>query len=341
MVCDRHATDAATLATELDAATGGQAICLSSGDYGTFTGGEKDGRVTIAAEPGATVTMKVELTSARNLTVRGLTLGSLDLSRSRDITISHNRFTGQAIVHAGLVADANLLFDGNTHVDIPTCEGCFAARLHVDAEGSGDTGLTIRNSLFEGSFSDGIRADANAILIEGNEFRNLVDQDPFHTDPIQIYGGQRITIRGNFFHDNTVAANIGGWDGNDHNVVEDNVFVGTTGTGVMIAMASDVGSVIRHNTLVQGQCAYGWHCGMVLIDHKADDPASTGTVVQDNILAEITDTDATGTTLDHNLFTDEVTPVYVGPATTYAGYRLAAGSPGKGAASDGKDLGIR
>ena len=36
-------------------------------------------------------------------------------------------------------------------------------------------------------------------------------------------------------------------------------------------------------------------------------------------------------------------PVYVGGATpaTYADFRLAAGSPGKGAASDGLDIGIR
>ena len=36
------------------------------------------------------------------------------------------------------------------------------------------------------------------------------------------------------------------------------------------------------------------------------------------------------------------TPVFVGGSkpTTYAGYRLAAGSPGKGAASDGTDMGI-
>jgi hypothetical protein len=69
-----------------------------------------------------------------------------------------------------------------------------------------------------------------------------------------IYGGKRVTIRKNFFHHNDVPAHIGGWDGNDHNVVEDNVFVGSSGNGVAIAMSSDNGSVIRHNTLVQGQC---------------------------------------------------------------------------------------
>ena len=37
------------------------------------------------------------------------------------------------------------------------------------------------------------------------------------------------------------------------------------------------------------------------------------------------------------------TPIFVGGAnpTTYAGWRLAPGSPGKGAASDGTDIGIR
>lgn len=341
VVCDRHATDPGTLATELAAATSGQTICLASGDYGTFTGADRANPVTLAAEPDATVTLNIAFNGARNLTVRGMTIGDLDMRQSQDITFAHNAFTGQAVVHAGAIADANLLFDDNTHIDIPTCDGCFAGRLHIDPEGAEDTGVTIRDSLFDGSFSDGIRADANGIVIEGNEFRNLVDQDPFHTDPIQIYGGARITIRGNFFHDNSVAAHIGGWDGNDHNVVEDNVFVGGPTNGEAIAMSSDVGSVIRHNTLVQGQCNYGWHCGIVLIDHKTGDAPSTGTVVQDNILSEITDTDATGTTLDHNLMTDDETPVYAGPPTTYDGYRLAAGSPGVGAASDGSNVGIR
>jgi hypothetical protein len=37
------------------------------------------------------------------------------------------------------------------------------------------------------------------------------------------------------------------------------------------------------------------------------------------------------------------TPQFVGGAnpTTYAGFKLAPGSPGKGAASDGLDVGIR
>src|SRR5262249_7651945 len=43
---------------------------------------------------------------------------------------------------------------------------------------------------------------------------------------------------------------------------------------------------------------------------------------------------------DHNLLTDQMTPIYVGLPTTYAGYRLAPGSPGVGAASDGTNVGI-
>jgi hypothetical protein len=52
---------------------------------------------------------------------------------------------------------------------------------------------------------------------------------------------------------------------------------------------------------------------------------------------------------DHNLNAGQSgngnvtgTPVFVGGSnpTSYAGYRLASGSPGKGAASDGTDMGI-
>lgn len=338
--CDRNATNAATLASEFTAATGGQTICLAAGDYGTFRGGTKPGRVTVRAQSGAAVTIAIDFTNAQNITLDGLTISDLQLSRSRDISVVRTRFTGQAIVSAGMIADANILFDGNDHRGVVTCGGCFAAQLHLNDEGTAVSGVTIRNSHFGNTFADGIRPDVNTVLIENNEFSGFADMDPYHTDPIQIYGGRRVTIRRNFFHDNAVAGNIGGWDGNDHNVIEDNVFVGGPNTGEAIAQLSDNGSVIQHNTLVQGQCAYNWHCGIINIDHKDTDPASMGTIVRDNITSEIRDRDAVYTH-DHNLMTDSAAPVYAGPTTTYDGYRLAAGSPGVGAASDGSNAGIR
>ncbi len=337
--CTLHATTT-TLANTFESAGAGAVICLAAGDYGTFHGGTKPGRVTLQPEAGATVSMSIAFSASQNITIDGMTISDLDMSRSRDITVSHSRFSGQAVVHVGTIAAANILFDSNSHMGVPTCASCLAAQLHADPEGSEPSGLTIRNSRFGGSFSDGVRADANSIVIEGNEFSGLVDTEPYHTDPIQIYGGRNITIRGNYFHDNAVASNIAGWDGNDHNIVEDNVIVGSPATGQAISLLSDNGSVIQHNTLVQGSCAYGWHCGIVDISHKTTDPASTGTIIRDNVLSEISDMDATYTA-DHNLFTGMQTPVYVGPATSYAGYRLATGSPGVGMASDGMDVGIR
>ena len=44
-------------------------------------------------------------------------------------------------------------------------------------------------------------------------------------------------------------------------------------------------------------------------------------------------------TFDHNVSGANVK--YVGPLTGWSGYALAAGSPGKGAGSDGTDVGIQ
>jgi hypothetical protein len=63
--------------------------------------------------------------------------------------------------------------------------------------------------------------------------------------------------------------------------------------------------------------------------------------VSDNILSEITSTGATGVTLTPNHLTSSQPPTYVGPTTSWAGYKLAAGSPGSVGASDGLAFGIR
>jgi Right handed beta helix region len=155
-------------------------------------------------------------------------------------------------------------------------------------------------------------------------------------------------IRGNYFHGNAVAAQIMMANGGDHNVVEDNVIAGAGYTWAMTWNA-DNGSVIRHNTFADGACDAGVRCGIISLAGRPSGPAQP-TVIRDNVLTAIgSDGEGAGFLADHNLAAEPTpgagnltgAPVYAGPATTYAGHRLASRSPGRGAASDGHDAGIR
>lgn len=350
VTCDRNATDSTSLASAWEAASAGETICLATGDYGTFHAGDKPGVVTVRSAEGAMASMELSLNGAHNVRVDHVTVVGGDISgTSTNITVSRSTFTGLFVINADQMANANILLDGNTHADIDTCEVCFAGRVHVTGDSGQPSGVVIQNSVFSGGNADGVRADANGVQILGNEFFGLQDEEPFHTDPIQIYGGTHITIRGNYFHDNHVSAGIMMADGGDHNVVEDNVFA-PGGYTWGITWASDDSSVIRHNTFVYGDCEFDQHCGILNITAKAEDDEGFGTVVQDNILTDLGLDRATLGQRDHNLMPTtpptgdlQGVPVFVGGdhPTTYAGYRLAAGSPGKGAASDGADVGIK
>lgn len=118
-----------------------------------------------------------------------------------------------------------------------------------------------------------------------------------------------------------------------------------------VEVYADDGSVIRHNTLrYRSGCEYNLPCGILALDRKSGDPAGRGTVVTDNIATDIVLANgSTAAARHHNLVRRNVragdllgTPVFAGGAapTAYAGFLLAPGSPGDGAASDGTDIGI-
>jgi hypothetical protein len=350
--CARTASGPRQLEREFAAATSGQVICLAAGDYGTFRGGSKPGRVGVRAERGAEVRMALDFESAVNVHVEGVTVtNALIRGASRDVTVARSRFTGLAVIQAQQMANARILFDRNVHADIDTCTSCFQGRVHVDGRSEQPSGVVIANSVFSGGNSDGVRADANGVQILGNEFYGLRDEDPFHTDPIQLYGGTRVVIRGNYFHDNAVSAQIMMADGGDHNVVEDNVIAGDGYTWA-VTWYSDDGSTIAHNTFADGTCNAGVRCGVVNVGAKAGMPPGRGTIIRDNVMGGISngggDQDSTFVA-ERNLTAlptpgaGNVTaePAFRGPLDTYAGYALAPGSPGAGQASDGTDPGIR
>lgn len=352
LTCDRAASTAKALTRQFRAATAGQTICLASGKYGTFRGGSKPGVVTVTARPGATARMALDFAPAINVRVDGVTVTSANIAGpSRNLTISHSNFTGIAVVDAQQMVNANVVFDGNTHADIDSCTGCYAGRLFIGGNSGRPSGVVVANSVFSGGNSDGVRADADGIEIRDNEFFGIRDENPYHTDPIQIYGGTRIAIRGNYFHDLHVSAAIMMADGGSHNVVENNV-IAPGGYTWALTWYSDNESIIRHNTFADGECDFQKACGIIALGAKPGEPPGQGTIIRDNVLGGI---GYPGRGRDrwfvaeHNLSRDPIPgasnitglPTYVGPASRYSGYRLAEGSLGEQDASDGADTGIR
>ncbi|HWC25816.1 MAG TPA: LamG-like jellyroll fold domain-containing protein [Solirubrobacteraceae bacterium] len=347
------------------AAGAGDTILLASGDYGTFRGGLKPGLVTIRPQEGATASMALDFRPASNVTIDGLkiTSGYVADSRTKNITIRNSDFDGARIVfrgETGNLANANILLDRNVHSNVNVCSGCWDARVHISGRTEEPTGITVQNSIFQGGDADGIQNGGNGVRIVANTFRSLYQgttSSGAHTDSIQLYGSKSTLIRGNFFYDVDMG-NPGAYDRLDHEIIEDNVVVSSR-YPFQTQLLSDNRSIVRHNTFVERSvsgtgCDYNLRCGIVRMGNKEADPPSAGTVLKDNILAQLS---ITGTTPafsanDYNLYTDVkgagansllADPVFVGglDPTTYEGFRLAAGSPGRGAASDGLDMGAR
>jgi hypothetical protein len=318
-------------------------LCLASGSYGTFRGALRSAPVTVRPRDGQFPTMSLSFNPASNITIDGLVLDEVELAdaRTRNITVRNSRITGQTTLRTGELADANVLFDANTHRDWDKCSSCGEGRVWLPESTGRPSGITIQNSEFSGGLSDGIQNGSNGTRIIGNEFHRLESGsgEGVHADAIQLYGSSNTVIRGNWFHDlpNGVGIVMAA-DGADHERIEDNV-IGPGDRRPWLDIFSDDGSLISHNTFVDGSCEYNQRCGQISLGSKAADDAGRGTVIRDNILTGISCCSGPASYgAEHNLLG---AASYVGPLTSYAGFRLAPGSPGSGAATDGLDLGAR
>jgi hypothetical protein len=354
---DLHATPA-TLRSLVAAAQPGDVIHLASGDYGTFAGAMKPGWVTLTPEPGATPTMDVEFDPASYIALDGLQLGDIDIAgtQTKHIVVSNSNVTGQTILHTGELANADITFNHNVHANWSKCSGCNEARFWLPNKTSQPSGVTIENSQFgPGGVSDGIQNGSNGTRIIDNVFTGI-KPDPsgnVHADALQLYGSSNTVIEGNYFYNDPDEIMIP--DGADHEVIEDNVIVASPDAyPYAITLMSDNGSIVSHNTLQYGNCAFNLPCGLLRLGSKTSEPAGQGTVVRDNVLTGVVCCDPGSATFstDHNLVRQRdsvrgagdllAAPLFAGGAQpgTFAGYLLAPGSPGKGTASDGTDRGI-
>lgn len=339
--CDLSATTS-NFNSQITAAAPGQTICLANGNYGTFSGTNK--AIIIKAASNAAPVMNIDFGNGdTGFTLDGMTGMSGDIVGSAsNITIKNSTF--DSAIHIGTTTNnANIVLDGNRHVNITPQSNGVAGRIHLDATGV-PCGITVRNSIIGGGYSDGIRADCNGILIENNKFIDLQDAEPYHADPIQIYGGKNITIRGNLFDNRgltglpneSVAAYVMITGGTSSLTIEDNVFRSPGYTYMIDGSIS--GGTIQYNTAETGTCGYGQPCGQI---------AATGTfTARNNILGRVPGGTATynmvyGGSVSSTNFVG--TPTFIGGSgrSTYADFYLAPGSPGKNAGSEGIDVGIR
>jgi hypothetical protein len=338
----------ADFSARLAAAGPGAVICVAGGDYGSFTGANKPGLVTIRPQPGVSASMRLNLSTANNIAIDGFTIGGGSLTGStRNVIVRNSVFT--SAVRITYLANANVTFDHDSFNNINSGgQTTDPARFHLSYNSSTPSGVTISNSLLAGGDSDGVQTGVGVNIV-GNEFRDILANGPNHTDNIQLIEAPRAVVRGNWLHQTRPGSTqmVTAFNGLDHAVIEGNVIdfrvSGTRPWG--IELQQDNGSIVRHNTLLYGSCDFNLPCGLIAIRAQ-----SSGTTVVDNVASRIDLLD--GSTLaarHHNLLRQSAgsgdmlgTPVFAGgvnPAT-YELYRLGAGSPGKGAASDGRDVGI-
>ena len=260
------------------------------------------------------------------------------------ITIRNSTFRDHLVVDC-TAANAALLFDHNDH---STNSPSGAPNGMVVVFGGG---VTVQNSTFHDGDSDGIHIDPGSCGgnrggtdVIGNTFRNLCDTGGNHTDAIQFQGANGGRIAGNYIYASASCPGQGltSFDSGTHGVViENNVVDIRRPWG--IEFYSDDSSIIRNNTVVyypDSGCDFsGITCGQIDITSKTADPPGSGTQVYDN-LASVSVGRASVARNDHNVSGNGA--VFVGPTPldAWAKYKLASG-PGKGAASDGGDVGIR
>jgi hypothetical protein len=338
------------LSSVYSSAQGGDVIHLAAGSYGSFSGGSKSSVVTLVAASGATATISPSLGSGvNNLRFDGLTIEGVYTNGARNVAFVNSRFTGLVRVDTPAnVSNANILFDHDTFDGLSATPTSYEGRLTVRGYDNGSpVGVAITSSHFgNGGCSDGVQIVGNAYGVQvgpGNEFSAIKQGScTAHVDSIQLYGSSHSQIVGNYFHDDDTI--IMAPDGGHSEVIANNVMVGS-GYAPAVQLGSHDATQFVHNTVKNFD---------VFMDAKSGASPSTNGVLRDNVVVNgslnAPSTKCTGCTISYNLFNQNATgsnaitatPQFTGGAspTTYPGYALAAGSPGKANASDGTDRGI-
>lgn len=341
----------ANIPSAISSAPNNATICLSAGNYGTVNlwNISRQDFVTLRSASGVSAIISPNPGNSDYIRLESLTISGSDVdSCSTHIEFISNVFTKGLIMRSDGCSptSANNLVEGNTFNNLSPALG--DGRFTIKRQSN----IIVRNNTFGGGgCSDGLQIydGSNNILIEENRFQNLQQANcGVHVDAIQLVSGQRdITITKNLFSNNSVS--LGLYDGGSNLTVTDNVFVGSPRN---FQMGSFQNVLIAHNT-VRNE---GWEF--------SSDPGTTqnsGVVIENNIFDNTSLTDSQGNYCGanciqrYNLISRGskykgtcmgcfvADAVYSGGSSpsNYAGHELAPSSPGRNAASDGKDMGIR
>lgn len=357
----------ANIASAIASAANGSTICLNSGNYGAVNLSDitRTGYVTVQSTTGVGAQMSPTIANSDYIRLKGMTLSNAAISRcSTNIQIVGSTWVqdtgGISVNDNGFGCDTsnkNILVDGNTMIMTRATGGEGKITL------TSVNGVTITNNLIQGqpganlpsgskTGGDGIQTAGsvnNIIIGPGNIFRDILQapcgsdpvKDP-HCDSIQIVdsvANANIVVNGNWFDNVEVTLQHHDW-----------------GTAP-VKFTNNLVTNSRHNW------SYGAPANNYLIDHNTfynqADPNwgaysvnSTGMNFRNNIVISSENPKlCPGCSASYNLGgtagqaigTNAIvgTPTFVGGSlpTTWAGWQLAAGSLGKGNASDGLDRG--
>jgi hypothetical protein len=281
--------------------------------------------------------------------------GRISGSTTKNVTIQNSAFgTTQLDIDTTNFNNNNILVDRTTF-GAHNANGC-EGRLCIhwgNGPGSAPAGVVVTNNIFgPGGCSDGIQIGSYGVVVgPGNVFTGLVQGGcAAHVDAIQGYGQSHTVVTGNHFIDNTV--DLGFYDGGNTEVFTHNVLQHSSSNGQAVQLGTIRNPVIQHNTI--------WNA-TINVNGKPENGPSTNLLLQDNIFigssrVNLTQNGTPGActncVVTHNLFatsgnasgTNNIigSPTFAGGSSpsSIAGYQLTATSVGKGAATDGTDMGI-
>ncbi len=362
--CDQTLNVGANVASAVANAPNGSVICLNSGDYGTvnFTNISRTGFVTVRSTSGVGARLSMgEVYNARFIKFSNLTLtGAAVRGCSVSIEFLDSVFVANG---SGLVYNYDTACSGVTNMALVVDGVTFDRVRNTGYEGRlsirGVRGITVRNSVFTGqptsNQSDGIQivgGSRDVTIGPGNVFADILQSQcgSVHCDAIQAYGGGANTIiTGNYFSNCSVY--IGFYDGGSPSMTVSNNVFDTAPSGQALQIGGIQGMLMEHNTFRGVTLGIGTkngntqHSGWIVQNNIFDNARFTASgdqpgcgadcVMRYNLKSNGGSTTPTGT----NSISGNAVYVGAGSRTAWANWQLAAGSPGKSAASDGEDMG--
>lgn len=225
--------------------------------------------------------------------VRGVRLSGLlvrgggSIRSSEDVAVLDSGFAGAGMY---IRQSRRVRIEGNRIREVRGVERALLAQGGPYAEAVGaarsaeleNRDLVIRGNLFERIDHDAIAVynSHRRVRIEGNVIRDVEQPANFkyHSDAMQIMGGDRVTIARNVIYRVTHGILVKDGAAARRTVVRDNLITGTNGAALQLFNAPD--SVIESNTI------WGTRHGTILAD-ATNLPAHTTVRLRDNILDQL------------------------------------------------------